>query len=249
MRTRCVAAICVSLLASGCVTRPNFDTASGVTPRSIIDVIQCEIVGARKEFKHLRSAHEDWVAVADLLLQVDEQATLTPAFTHTDIISKSLTRAFDWGIKFDTQAQRVYNESVTFKIASLKDPGPFCAQKDSRGVSLNGDLGLSEVLKMGFDSIEAQKDIGIDFNKDSKNNAFGTIVQFVVTKNVNGAGPTWTLVNFKGPGKLFLAQRSDTHKLTISFARKGNVDAARFNNTILFQQTFPSSVINQLQLK
>jgi hypothetical protein len=112
---------------------------------------------------------------------------------------------------------------------------------------LSGSLGLVEIVTMAFESIETQ-DTGVDFKVDAKKaGIFGTSIQFVVIKNVNSVGPTWTLTNFKGPGKLFLAQRSDTHKLTISFARNGNVQAANFNNLKLIQQTVPSTIINQLQ--
>jgi hypothetical protein len=241
-----ILALCLAVLISGCVTTPEFDRLSGVTPRSVIDVIECELIDARRKFPRLQFKKykdrkpEFWVAVAELALQVDEQATLTPSFTHTNVVSSSLTRVFDWGVKVDTQSQRLYNETVAFAIPALGDDP--CKEK-RRGFSLNGNLGLGEVIAMAFDSIEEEGDRGIGLSTEGKNkSAFGTTVQFVVIKNINGVGPTWTLSHFKGPGKLFAMQRNDTHKLTISFAQdpNGNIqrayDKANESNYKLLQQ-------------
>ena len=115
MRAYFVAGL-VCLLVSGCVTDPSFETLSGVTPKTIVDVIECELIEARQKIRDAnknskdkikRPTLDEWTAVADLTLQVDEEASLAPAFTHTDVVSKSLTRVFDWGVKFDAQATRI----------------------------------------------------------------------------------------------------------------------------------------------
>ena len=56
------------------------------------------------------------------------------------------------------------------------------------------------------------------FVPDAGKDAFGQTIQFTVTENVSGVGPTWTLVHFTGPGGLFGAERIDTHRLIIAFA-------------------------------
>ncbi len=163
MRAYFVAGL-VCLLVSGCVTTPQFETLSGVTPKTIVDVIECELIEARQKIrdankntadKKKRPTLDEWTAVADLTLQVDEEASLAPAFTHTDVVSKSLTRVFDWGVKFNTQATRIYTETVTFKIADLKT----CRRPPTK-LSLNGNLGLQEVIDMAFGAID-QDDVGI----------------------------------------------------------------------------------------
>jgi hypothetical protein len=94
-------------------------------------------------------------------------------------------------------------------------------------------------------------------DKDGKKkNAFGTQIEFVLLKNLNSVGPTFTLQTFKGPGKLFSTQRTDTHSVTIGFARaqpgrggqarseaekqnqKQQLDSLK-NNLRLFQQRLP----------
>jgi hypothetical protein len=50
--------------------------------------------------------------------------------------------------------------------------------------------------------------------------AFGGYVDFVVTKNLNSVGPTWTLQHFKGPGSLAGVSEINTDKLTFAFAER-----------------------------
>src|SRR5262249_4340549 len=38
-----------SLMTAGCATTPSFDKLSGVTPKTIVDVIECEIIAAKKK--------------------------------------------------------------------------------------------------------------------------------------------------------------------------------------------------------
>jgi len=215
-------------------------------------IIRRESRYERLQYRPGKPGSEYWVAVADLTLQLDESATLTPSFTHTDVVSTTLTRVFNWGVKVDTQAQRIYNQSVTFTIPQLS-PSATCDNPGGFDLSLNGDLGIGEVVGMAFDSTRRSKQSGITFTEGGKNNAFGESVQFVVTKNVNGLGPTWVLSFFKGPGGLLQMQRGDTHKLVISFAPAkapsgvaGAAAAAKANNLLLLQQNLPSTIINEL---
>jgi hypothetical protein len=284
----CVGLVAVATALTGCVTTPQFDKSSGVTPKTVVDVIACELIEARdkicrrnRELANLPPvAYEpclglrqtsvfgrplanlsNWTAVAELTLTVDEQATLAPSFAHTDVVSKSLTRAFDWGVKYSTEAQRIYTESVTFQIGNLRKKDGRCDTPPTR-VSLNGHLGLDEVVEMAFGSVD-EHDTGIGFSGDlfdgpkksydsgktpsvkslpflrrqprvggrggsssqgKKEASFGTSIEFVVTKGISSTGPTWTLAQFKGPGRLFSGERQNTHKLRISFARRSAGD-------------------------
>jgi hypothetical protein len=218
----------ISIVLSACTSIPKFEKTDSVTPGVIVDVIQCELIEARNKQArmqyHGKKGEEYWVAVADLTLQIDEQAALTPSFSHI------FASTIDWGLKLDTQAQRVYTQSIQYIIPELRSKK--CESDiDPNGQLLAGKLGLDEVVKMAFDSIapNEDKDKGLAlYENKQKSASFGTSIQFVITKNVNSIGPTWTLAHFKGPGKLFLAQRTDTHKLSISFAlgSPGQLDKA-----------------------
>src|SRR5262245_14813389 len=207
-----------------------------------------------------------YVAVAELTLQVDEQATLVPSFTHTDVVSKTFTRAFDWGVKLDTQSHRAYSESITFVIGKMSDDKNSC-ERLRAGISLNGKLGIEEVVDMAFGSIDPD-DEGIDLpvgaettgggsssrQGSGSKGAFGTSLEFDLAGAITASGPTFTLVNFKGPGKLFTTQRNDTHKITISFAnsRAGGaamaVNNARLQNLLINNETLPSSLSRRILL-
>jgi len=63
---------------------------------------------------------------------------------------------------------------------------------------------------------------------------------------ITASGPTFTLVNFKGPGKLFGTQRADTHKVTISFGR--TKQDAMIQNLLINNETLPSSLSRKLQM-
>ncbi len=286
-----VVLVAVAAALTGCVTTPQFDKSSGVTPKSVVDVIACELIDARdkicrrnRELARLApAAYEpclglretqvagrplanlsNWTAVAELTLTVDEQATLAPSFAHTDAVSKTLTRAFDWGVKYSTESQRIYTESVTFQIGNLRKKDGKCDAPPTR-VSLNGNLGLEEVVEMAFGSVD-EHDVGVGFSGDlfdgpkkygtdktpiakslpflrrtprasgrggdrrgegKKEASFGTSIEFVVTKGISSSGPTWTLAQFKGPGRLFSGERQNTHKLRISFARRSADDPSQ----------------------
>jgi hypothetical protein len=272
--------IALQSLVGGCVTTPEFDRVSGVTPQTIAKVIKCELIRARTD--HVQLVGKDpatgihtpnfpvWLAVAELTLTVDETATLTPSFTHTNIVSKTVSEAFSWGVKFDTQASRTYNQTITFRIDQL-EPDPECAEL-RRGILLNGSLGLSEAVGMAFSAAQLKK-----FNDNwqferkfapsseakaaggkggAKGDYFGQTLDFAVIKNLNGLGPTWVLTFFKGPGGFGKVERGDEQKLTISFApyERGSersaesaAQAAVFNNTILLEHSLPANIINRVE--
>jgi len=255
----------LSVLVSGCVTLPEFDKLSGITPTTIVEVVKCELIWAKKDHDELRS-FPPWVAVAELTLQVDETTSLTPSFTHTDVVSRSLSRLFNWGVKLDTRAKRIYTQSVTFNMDdSLQDPAGHCANRDSVdgvGFALNGRLGLSEIVGMAFGSAkyvpgEGNEGGHLESNyftlrdaapggpkKGAKSKYFGQTLEFVVTKNINKVGPTWVLSFFKGPGGFLTMERGDTNKLLISFAP--NEGLAAYSNATLRDEN-QTSRLNQIQ--
>src|SRR5262249_32327274 len=271
-----VSILFLSFMTAGCATTPSFDKITGVTPKTIVEVIECEIIAAKKK-NTIRVARDlnlirmgrlprtypirdlkKFVAVAELTLQVDAQATLVPSFTQTDIISKTFTRAFDYGVKLDSQSHRVYSETVNYTIATMSDDRNSCEQRRV-GISLNGNLGIEEVIDMAFGSIDPN-DTGIDLpdtppdTGDSGGRrgsgtkaAFGTSLEFDLLGAITASGPTFTLVHFKGPGKLFATQRADTHKVTISFARTRQ--DAMLQNLLINNETLPSSITRKLQMQ
>jgi hypothetical protein len=248
-----MAAAAVAL--SGCAGIPELDIQSPVTVANIIDRIQCEAYQAARRYPKLRS--ERWVGVADLYLQVDDSAGLTPALTYVQPLAAAGTQ---WAIgasgTVKRARQRVYNESLTLEMAKLN--GKTC-DKVLAEYDLTGNLGIEETLLIASQSFDPNED-RVQF---ADKVAIGQTLQFVLTKNVAG-GPTFTLTHFVGAGPLAGAERIDTHKLIVSFApgaplkkvvvtaadghkktiltptAGGGAGAASFNNQKLLLQSLPS---------
>jgi hypothetical protein len=88
----------------------------------------------------------------------------------------------------------------------------------SADTNLSGNLEISDFVAMAaltqnLDQASAKAPAG--------KGVFGGSIQFLVTKNLS-AGPTWTLVHFKGPGPLASVSEVNTDKITLAFAQGPN---------------------------
>ncbi|WIW43923.1 hypothetical protein ML401_20645 [Bradyrhizobium sp. 62B] len=242
------AAMAVTL--SGCAVIPQLDIQSPVTVANIVDRIQCEAYRATQRYPQLK--RDRWVGVADLYLQVDDSAGLSPSLAYVDPAVQLVVGASG---TLKRARQRVYNESLRLELAKLD--GKTC-NKVLVDYDLTGVLGIEETLSIASQSFDKEDNVAF-----ADKEAVGQTLQFVLTKNVSG-GPTWTLTHFIGPGPLAGAERIDTHKLIVSFApgaplRKvvvttpdgqkktvfaptsgGGAAAASFNNQKLLLQSLPS---------
>ena len=199
---------------SGCANVPIFDTPSPFTVAHIVDKIECEVAQAARDNPRLRD--EKWVALADLTLQVDDTIGLAPKLSFIRPLAKEGTN-FTFGAEAELkrQRQRIYTETLELPIS--KASGKSCyTRKDL--YDLTGDLGIVETVSIGLSSYSSDDAVAFPVTADQKS-AFGETIQFIITRNVSGVGPTWTLVHFVGPGGVLNAERVDTHKLIISFAQ------------------------------
>jgi hypothetical protein len=154
------------------------------------------------------------------------------------------------GLQYGETRERTFAEAVRVSMADLvgretnADATMHKCSPDSTANEVNfdrptltGDLGLKQVARAGLNSIPSDgaaifvptalnSASGYEPPPDPKNPstqklpAFGSSLQFVLTKGANG-GPNWSLQRFKGPtGTLpFLSlTRSDTDQLWIAFA-------------------------------
>jgi len=218
-------------------TVPNFDNPQSELPSltvsKIIDEINCELYNVR-DTKAARprapnvEPFSKWVAAVSLTLQVDDSIGLSPTLTYTDPV-KFLGFSFGGTATLSGSRQRVYTQDYTVTIANLNVSS--CEKLRYRNFDLEGDLGISDIVRMGMRSFDANDPaegyggqaasdpVTTDNSNTSKTQeAFGATIQFVVTKGLSALGPTWTINIFKGPGGLFNVSRSDTHKVIISFA-------------------------------
>jgi hypothetical protein len=199
----------LTMTVGGCAGIPALDVDGPPTVDAIVDEIHCEVSEAARRYPRLKS--ENWVASIDLSLQVDDSAQLTPTVSFIDPLAAAGT-SFTFGASGELKGsrKRIYEELLDLPIHNLK-PSSCLAQGNS--YNFTGDLGIVDAVDIGLRSVEPE-----DAARYQKDKAFGQTIEFVITKNVSGVGPTWTLVRFTGPGGLFGVERVDTHTLAISFA-------------------------------
>jgi hypothetical protein len=197
-----------AVVLSSCAGVPEYDIQSPVTVAHILDRIQCEAHAAAQKHKIFRD--EKWVGVADLFLQVDDNAGLAPTLSYIEPLAEVGTK-FTFGVSGNLRRtrQRVYNEEVHFDFVKLNDK--MCSRALAP-YDLTGDLGIAETLGIAAESIDKREDALAFAAKE----AVGQTVQFVLTRNISGT-PSWTLQRFVG-GPTLSAERVDTHKLIVSFA-------------------------------
>jgi hypothetical protein len=203
---RALFALGLSCAATGCVGIPQLAIPGPIAVSQIVDQVQCEVQAAADKYPRLKT--ERWAASVNLTLQVDDNVGLSPTLSFIDP-----TASFTFGASGTLKGarQRIYTESLDLDVRSLTKRN--CVQRPDT-FDLSGNLGIVDAVDLGLGSLE-ESDDQAKFDKDK---AFGQTIQFAVTKNVSGFGPTWTLTRFTGPGGFFGAERVDTNQLVISFA-------------------------------
>ena len=163
---------------SGCAGVPELDIPSPVTVADIIDRIQCEAYQAADRNPRYRT--ERWAGAADLYLTVDDNAGFTPSLTYIEPLA---TAGTSWAIGVSGTVrrarQRVYNESITFEMATLSKRS--CNKVIQQQYDLTGDLGIVETLDIASVSFDQQDKV-----KFAEKQAVGQTLQFVLTKNIGG---------------------------------------------------------------
>jgi hypothetical protein len=238
----------LTITVGGCAGIPALDVDGPLTVDAIVDEIHCEVLAAAGKYPRLKK--QNWVASIDLSLQVDDSAGLTPTVSFIDPLATAGT-SFTFGASAELKGsrKRIYEELLDLPIHDLK---PRLCPAQGSTYNFTGDLGIVDAVDIGLRSVEPE-----DAAQYQKDKAFGQTIEFVITKNVSGVGPTWTLVRFTGPGGLFGAERVDTHTLAVSFASgatatKAGIVAAplaaqtkanQLNNNMLLRSVLPGRVV------
>lgn len=206
--------------ASKTPSDPNAPTDSTLAPKvnDIIDEITCELLRANN-----RVLQEKPHAVTVLLtLQVDDNLNVTPTFLFTNPLSgTNRTFGLSQGVDIGGARKRTFTTTFHLDTAKLKSYVPMCADRQKKRLySLEGELGLSEIVRDGTATIAKLRPIQLE-GDDKKQPSYGSTVQFVVNRSVTALGPLWTLNTFKGPSGsngLINGKQLNTDILTITFA-------------------------------
>lgn len=221
-------ALCVGFSLAGCALKaPSYDVPTdyrGVSlTRSITDRIQCELaemVRSDREvvYEHQRKLlQEDYQVAMLLILGVTDKAGISPNLQFP--ISPTLT----FGITTNLDQSREDGQSIRLQY-SMREiyenvrryPDDYtCPVIDT---NLAGDLGLRRRFST---ALEADGRPVIKTAAPGEGEFSGSI-NFITSKAVKSAGPTWTLPTFVGPQELVSASRIDNNKLTYGVAAGPN---------------------------
>jgi len=173
------------------------------------------------------------IAIA-LSLEVNDTGGLSPALSYMNAISGG-TFTFAANGTLSESRDHNFTENLQFALRGIyvdwKYNGiPYdCPDPNT---NLAGTLGLKDFVAMAALSpgLNESKAIG------DSGGVFGGTIKFLVTNQIGTFGPTWSLVNFTGPGALASVSEVNTDQITVAFAQgthKGTRIAAtgRFNPT------------------
>jgi hypothetical protein len=238
----------VSLLLGGCSNVGRFDVPKdpqGVpSVKTIVDQVNCELARLTDPTFDRDLAYQieadGLVASVQLDLTVNNDGTLAP---NTTFFNSMGTFSFNVGAKLDVQREQSFSETLFFDLTDYPKARKYDAKYRAffndninalacpavQDTPLAGDLGIYETVKMDYNS-----SANLNLNQKltgakSGSNAFSGYVKFLIVKNLNMVGPTWTLKHFKGPGSLGGLSETNTDQVTFGFAKRsasGNLPGA-----------------------
>jgi hypothetical protein len=234
-----------------------YDTGGQPTVKSIVDRIQCEIRDMVRNdrpddpttYNRLFLLNGDYDVQVSMSLEVNDTGGLSPSLTYMTPLSAVNSFMFGASGTFSESRDHNFTENVQLSVRNIYDDwrsGNDLHDCPAADTNLSGTLGIRDFVAMAASSE------GLDQTKGQS--PFGGTITFVVTKNVTAAGPTWTLVNFTGPGPLANFSEINTDKITFAFAQGENVGkkiAKRPLNLRAYaflQQLLVSSINSQLTL-
>lgn len=242
MRAPALLSIPFSLMMAACSNVSRFDLPKddqgNPSVTTIVDEVNCELARLTDPRIDPNLAYEieqdGLVASVELDLTVNDDGTLAPNATFTNTGGMF---SFNVGAKLDVQREQSFSELLFFDLTDYKKIRRYDAQlrsalhdnKDSlacptlKSTPLAGDLGIYETVEMAYHS-SANLNTNVKLGGPKAGaNAFSGYVKFVVLKNLNMVGPTWTLKHFKGPGSLGGIAETNTDQITFGFAKRSAI--------------------------
>ncbi|ESZ64762.1 MULTISPECIES: hypothetical protein [unclassified Mesorhizobium] len=219
---------------------PAFDVPrdeGGPSVTHIVNRIKCELIALVKPdaFTRAELVQNNFEVGLQLSLDVNSSGELAPSFNFP----QTAAYAFNFGLKYSRAHQQNFTVNLYYsmpvlakqwdlaiadaKAKGLSEPDVFGKCPSPLETNLTGNLGIKESVELAFTAPDRAQQAKLQNNAGQ----FGGFVSFVVTKNVNSVGPTWTLVHFKGPGNLGTFGIVNTDKITFGFAA-GGPDGSKF---------------------
>ncbi|MGY3134588.1 hypothetical protein ACVWZM_005270 [Bradyrhizobium sp. USDA 4501] len=219
------------LFLSGCAV-DNFDVprdeSNAPSLKSIVQEVTCELaVIADPNYQYSADMTAgDYVIAVELDLTVNDDGSLAPSFTYTNG-----PFAFGAGAKLDVQREHFISVPLTYSIADLRaqmEADKRASVKFGRKVDslacptiadtpLATNLGIESTVHMAMNTAHIASQTKLT---GAKAGELAGYTKFVVVKNLNSVGPTWTLTSFKGPGPLAGLSETNTDQVYYAFAER-----------------------------
>ncbi|WP_156436265.1 hypothetical protein [Bradyrhizobium pachyrhizi] len=232
MDIRAYAILAFSILfLSGCAV-DNFDVprdeSNAPSLKSIVQEVTCELaVIADPNYQYSADMTAgDYVIAVELDLTVNDDGSLAPSFTYTNG-----PFSFGAGAKLDVQREHFISVPLTYSIADLRaqmEADKRASVKFGRKVDslacptvadtpLATNLGIESTVHMAMNTAHIASQTKLT---GAKAGELAGYTKFVVVKNLNSVGPTWTLTSFKGPGPLAGLSETNTDQVYYAFAER-----------------------------
>jgi hypothetical protein len=240
---------------------PQFDvpyTVRGPDASSIVRRIECEMkemVVFDKDnpasFNSKFLLNNDYDVAVALSLDVTNTGGASPSLSYLNPLASATSFAFSGAGTFSEAREHNFTENIQLSLRQIymdwKQNNEYF-QCPAAQTNLGGDLGIRDYVALAARTPDLNQTL-----TPAQGSVFGGSVQFLVTKQVNSFGPTWTLVHFVGPGSVNLSQ-VNTDKITLAFARGPNVgkpitvtsNSANPNANAFLQQLLLGQISTQL---
>lgn len=221
---------CTAFWLAGCGV-PRFDIPNyqgAPTVAVIVSRVRCELTDLVKPGAYTREEllGNNYEVGVQLYLDVNNSGELAPSFNFP----QTPTLAYNLGAKLAKSREQNFTLNLYYSMNQLaadwdqavrdakaegkNEPDVYGKCPSPLVTNLAGQLGIKESAELAFTSPDRNPTQGLS----GTSGQFGGFVSFVVTKNLNAVGPTWTLQHFKGPGNLGTLSSVNTDKITFGFA-------------------------------
>jgi hypothetical protein len=226
----------MAALLSACNTVPALlpdpGSDSRLTVKDVVDHISCELWRADQTWENnhakadqaRRDEFSHYLVTILLTLQVDDSIDVTPSLSYTNVLPKPATSVVTTlNADLGGARRRTFTTTYVVDVSKLDKTGSCPSRPKEKPYNLGGNLGINEIVADGLEvrneDPAIKQPVGDPTDKSAP--TFGSLVQFVVTRNLSGLGPVWTLKYFKGPagaGGLINGKRMDTDSVLFTFA-------------------------------
>jgi hypothetical protein len=228
-----------ALLYGGCGV-PSFDVPVDQnrqpTAKTIVQRLECEVRDLVRD-DHLDdpdTINGPWLLNGDfdvqiaLSLEVNDSGGLAPSvsflgnvngFMHPSTYTLGTTGALSEG------RDHTFNENIQLSVRQIYmdwKSGAKLHDCPSPDTNLSGTLGIKHFVELAASTPDLVDPLPSSPSTTSAS-VFGGSVQFVVTKNITSAGPTFALVHFKSISVLGSLSEINTDKVTLAFAHGPNI--------------------------